>query len=70
MKVTFLLSKFYVRNVFTLMNSSTCLSLKKLNNFTVFITPDVVKWIIHIKSLVAAPTLLVLHVSIIDCTIA
>ena len=70
MKVTFLLSKFYVRNVFTLMNSSTCLFLKKLNNFTVFITPDVVKWIIHIKSLVAAPTLLVLHVSIIDCTIA
>ena len=29
-----------------------------------------VKWLTHMKSLMAAPTLLVLHVSIIDCTTA
>ena len=34
--------------------------LKKLNNFVSFITPVVEKWHIHMKKLVATPTLLVL----------
>ena len=41
-----------------------------MNSFTDFISPVVVKWLIHMKSLVvAAPALLIVHVSIIDCTI-
>ena len=42
--------------------------LKNLNNFVGFITPVLVKWLIHMKNLVTAPALLVRHVSIIACT--
>ena len=45
------------------MNLFNCFFLKKLNNFVGFITPVVEKWLIHMKSSVAAPALLVLHVS-------
>ena len=45
------------------MNSVTCFFKKRLNNFVSFITPVVEKCPIHMKSLVAASALLVLHVS-------
>ena len=49
--------------IFTLMSSFTCLLLKNLNKFVGFITPVVEKWLIHLKSWVAAPVLLAIQVS-------
>ena len=45
--------------IFTLINLLLAF-LKKLDNFVCFLTPVVKKWLIHMKRLVAAPTLLVL----------
>ena len=52
------------------MASYTCFFKKKLNNFVGFITPVVVKWLIHMKSLLAAAAFLVLHVFITESTTA
>ena len=47
--------------IVTLINSFF-LSFKKCINFVGFITPAVERWLIQLKSLVAAPPLLVPHV--------
>ena len=47
--------------IVTLVNSFF-LSFKKCINFVGFITPAVERWLIQLKSLVAAPPLLVPHV--------
>ena len=44
--------------------------LKKLINFVGFITPVVERWLIHLKSFVAAAVIFVLHVSQINRTTA
>ena len=44
--------------IFTLINSFAPFFLKIRNNFAGFINPVVEKWLIHMKSLVAEPTLL------------
>ena len=47
---------------FTLINSFTCFFLRRLNNFVGFVTPVVKKWLIRMRSLVAAPAPLALPV--------
>ena len=52
--------------VFTLINPFICFFLTKLNNFAGFITSVVKKWLIRMRSLVAAPALLVLTYLMVD----
>ena len=48
--------------VFALINLFTSFLLRKLNSFVGFINPVVKKSLIHMRSLMAAPALPILHV--------
>ena len=55
------IQEFNIITIFTLINSFTYLFFnKKLNNFVRFIIPVLEEWLIQVKRLVAAPTVLIL----------
>ena len=59
----FFISEIYYDNNFYFYEFTYLILLKKFIKFVFFITPVVERRLIHLKSLVAAPVLFVLHVS-------
>ena len=59
----FFISEIYYDNNFYSYEFIYLFLLKNLVKFVSFINPVVERWLIHLKSLVAAPVLFVLHLS-------